>query len=295
MIQEINSFLCIVKTGSLSKAADLLFITQPTLTHRINLLERNLGYSLLIRGPGIRKVELTPQGQQFFELAEQMSHLWNRAEEIQSEHIVERYRISGIESINLFLLDAVCQKFMEAHPHVQLSLKNQYSDLAYQDVDTYCSDLGIITNTQHSKNIITQPAFQEEMVLICSSTYNLPDTVDLLTLDPRHNILVPWSTSFELWYQYWFSSHSSCKIYIQNAALLKKFLMTENSWSIVPAIVGNRLCEESNITIRPIINGPDPRITYFLTRRASSSPYTAILMEAVRSELSGQPGITLLY
>ncbi len=60
-LAEIETFLTIVNTKSITKTADLLFLSQPTVSHRLTTLENELGFSLVIRNKG-HKVELTPKG-----------------------------------------------------------------------------------------------------------------------------------------------------------------------------------------------------------------------------------------
>ena len=61
-LAEIETFLTIVNTKSITKTADLLFLSQPTVSHRLTSLENELGFSLVIRNKGHKQVELTPNG-----------------------------------------------------------------------------------------------------------------------------------------------------------------------------------------------------------------------------------------
>lgn len=61
--QDIKTFLTIVSSSSLSKAAEVLFVSQPALSHRLSALEEELGTELIIRKKGSRTLELTDAGQ----------------------------------------------------------------------------------------------------------------------------------------------------------------------------------------------------------------------------------------
>ena len=50
--QDAEIFLTIVSTKSITKAAEQLFLSQPTISHRLNLLERELGVALIVRQKG---------------------------------------------------------------------------------------------------------------------------------------------------------------------------------------------------------------------------------------------------
>ena len=78
---EIKTFLEIVKYKSISKAAQKLFLTQSTVSHRLNILEEELGVTLVIRRKGYRYIELTSEGEAFIPLAYEYEALWGRIEE----------------------------------------------------------------------------------------------------------------------------------------------------------------------------------------------------------------------
>ena len=66
---DMETFWAVLEHGTLTAAAEALFITQPTLTNRIQSLEAEVGAQLFHRGKGIRHIELTEAGQRFLPLA----------------------------------------------------------------------------------------------------------------------------------------------------------------------------------------------------------------------------------
>lgn len=74
--QELEVFLAVVKAGSVSGAAQALYITQPAVSRHIHALERELGCTLMVRGRGVRRVELTDQGRDFIQVAEKWRQVW---------------------------------------------------------------------------------------------------------------------------------------------------------------------------------------------------------------------------
>ena len=60
-IQQMKYFLAIAKEGSISKAAELLYMTQPSLTRQVQNMEREIGKPLLIRGG--KRLKLTETGE----------------------------------------------------------------------------------------------------------------------------------------------------------------------------------------------------------------------------------------
>lgn len=66
---DIQTFLAIVSSPSLSKAAESLYISQPALSHRLGALEKELGTELIARQKGVRSIELTDAGMRFIPIA----------------------------------------------------------------------------------------------------------------------------------------------------------------------------------------------------------------------------------
>lgn len=62
---EIEAFLAVVRLGSITAAAQAIFITQPALSRRLQTLEEELGYPLFRRGKGQRNIQLTEEGKAF--------------------------------------------------------------------------------------------------------------------------------------------------------------------------------------------------------------------------------------
>lgn len=69
-LDQISTFVAVIESGSYNKASEKLFLSQPTITHRINKLESELGISLLVRGK--KEVHLTKEGEVFLSYAREM-------------------------------------------------------------------------------------------------------------------------------------------------------------------------------------------------------------------------------
>ena len=79
-LSEIETFLTIVNTKSITKTADILFLSQPTVSHRLKSLEKELGFPLIVRKKGFKNVELTSKGSEFVSIAERYISLWKETQ-----------------------------------------------------------------------------------------------------------------------------------------------------------------------------------------------------------------------
>ena len=67
--QDIETFFAVLDHGTMTAAAEALYITQPSLSARLKSLEDQVGAPLFHRGKGQRRITLTDAGQHFLPLA----------------------------------------------------------------------------------------------------------------------------------------------------------------------------------------------------------------------------------
>ncbi|WP_440995343.1 LysR family transcriptional regulator [Arhodomonas sp. SL1] len=125
-IKQLRAFCFAAQSGSISRAAERLFLSQPSVSLQIQALERELGITLFERrGPRIR---LTPDGETLYELAqplvEGVDALPERfAARSQNLH-AGRLDIAAGESTTLYILPDLIRAFMAQYPEVHVKLHN---------------------------------------------------------------------------------------------------------------------------------------------------------------------------
>jgi DNA-binding transcriptional LysR family regulator len=70
---QLQSFVTVISEGSMTGAADKLFLTQPAISQQIRNLEEDLGVELLVRG--VRQIKPTLQGEVLFDYAKRILQL----------------------------------------------------------------------------------------------------------------------------------------------------------------------------------------------------------------------------
>ncbi len=125
-LKQLKAFCHAVRLGSLSRAADALFLSQPAISLQIGALEKDFGVRLLERQN--RRVTLTPDGQMLYDLAapliEGIEHLdQSFREKIKGLDAGELNIAAGTSTIQYLLPDLV-RRFREQYPSVHLHLHN---------------------------------------------------------------------------------------------------------------------------------------------------------------------------
>ena len=132
---ELEAFFTVLQYGSISAAAERLFITQPAMSRRMKAIEDELGYSLFERGRGQRSVELTENGKEFVPVAERLLALYGEAEEIPRRKKSPLLRVSTVNSIAYYLMPNVLNKLMSEKDACSIEFKTGHSSDIYGYVE----------------------------------------------------------------------------------------------------------------------------------------------------------------
>lgn len=166
MDQEIQAFLEVCRNQSISRAAEKLFISQSSLSTKIRILERRLGYTLFIRGKGSRSVMLTDKGEKFLELAVKYQEILEEMLALGKDTGAEKLRISSMNSLGTHLLTPVYERFMAENPDIVLEI--QEADPDRSGLEKGITDIAFTTTKFESAVIRVIPAFSEPMFFLCA-------------------------------------------------------------------------------------------------------------------------------
>ncbi|MEQ1914840.1 MAG: LysR family transcriptional regulator [Sideroxydans sp.] len=126
-LKQIRAFCQVVRSGSITLAAQKLFLSQPSVTLQIQALERELKTTLFERrGPTMR---LTPDGDALYALAEPLVQgvdgLHANFEAQHGRLESGELNIGAGESTILYILPEVVSRFTKAYPGIHLRLHNE--------------------------------------------------------------------------------------------------------------------------------------------------------------------------
>lgn len=292
---EIDAFLNVVKYGSITKAAEILYVSQPALSRRIRSLENELQYKLFIRQKGVRSVELTPQGEAFVLIAEKWKELWIETKDISPIPKNTVFHVAAIDSINTYILPKVYKTFIEENNHIRLFMHNLHSQDIYTNIENKIVNLGFISDDMYNKDVKTIPIFSEKMCFISNKENNYAKVVHPANLDCNLEIKLPWNPEYDKWHNYWFGTTSKFLIIVDKMSILNDFLQIKNSWAIVPLSIANWLVKNNNdLQISEIKEPPPERIYYYIQHINYKSEYVNKFLNILQKHLETIPGIVVL-
>ncbi len=144
-LRTLRYFLTAVNEGNITRAANILYITQPALSRQLIELEQELGTVLLLRGK--RGFTLTDDGLFFRQRAEEIVELADRAERAfvdRSDLVSGIISIGATEAIGSRFLSEVIKQFSEKYPLVHFRLYNEMVDDIKERLDRGLVDVGLL-------------------------------------------------------------------------------------------------------------------------------------------------------
>ena len=154
------------RTHNLSRAAERLGISQPTLSLAIQKLERNLGTQLLIRHK--TGVELTPSGVRVVKRSRELLSLW---QQVAHDALADETQIQGQfvvgchSSVARYALPSVMRKLLHDQEHLHFSLIHDLSRKIAEGVISHRIDIGIVINPVAHPDLVIVPLGKDSVRL----------------------------------------------------------------------------------------------------------------------------------
>lgn len=144
-IRELKYFLAIAREQSISKAADFLYITQPSLSRQMQNLEREIGKKLFIRGN--KKITLTETGMLLRKRAEELLDLYEKTEcEISATHdtVSGEVFIGCGESYAIETVAKIAKDMHDKHSGIRFNFFSGDTSDVMEKLDKGLIDFGIL-------------------------------------------------------------------------------------------------------------------------------------------------------
>lgn len=304
-LQQLRGFCYAAQAGSISKAAERLFLSQPSVSLQIQALEREFKTTLFERrGP---KIKLTPDGQTLYELAaplvDKIDTLDDTFAARRGSIETGRLDIAAGESTTLYLLPRFVQQYAEEHPGIELKLHNVTGRDGLAMVRADEADFAVGSMLEVREDIEYQPMFTYDPMLIVANNHPLAKRkrVTLKDVAPYPLILPP--SHLTTWgvVDYAFAKHNlkyEVKMEAGGWEVIKKYVALGLGISIVTSIC---LTGEEDLVALPL-SRYFPKRTYGLVIRKGKhlSPAAQRFVDLMRAATKGKrpvatPGSNQLF
>jgi DNA-binding transcriptional LysR family regulator len=171
-LEQISTFLSVYQIGSYTKAAELLYLPQPTISHRISQLEKDLGKSLLIRGK--RSVTLTEEGKAFLPHAQRILGALQKGKEA-----VERIGLGATGTLSIgcnnsfaHALPEIMDSFTAEYPHISIKVYCYPTKELIRMMKNQVFQLCITRYASNDSEIVYRPVHSEQTKLFVSPEHH---------------------------------------------------------------------------------------------------------------------------
>lgn len=166
--KQLRSFTAVVQYRSFTKAAEKTYLSQPTVSAHIRMLEEELHTRLLIRDT--KNLEITPKGWELYECAthilELQDHLLQRWAE-ESRHIIQL----GASTIpSAYILPEILPQYGKLHPEAYFVVQQSDSSQVIAGLLGGLFDVGMIGMDCANEALTCIPFYRDRMVLITPVT-----------------------------------------------------------------------------------------------------------------------------
>lgn len=239
-LDQLHTFLEIVRLKSFSKAAQTCFRTQPAISAQIRQLEQELNTSLFER-LGTR-IQLTPAGHIFCEYAEQILDLRRRAQNAINE--LDRVPkgelvIAANEATCIYVLPTVFSEYKKRFPNVQLLVDRSYGAHVVEAVTDNLADFGFTQLPVAEKKLQVVPVYTDEIKLLAPAGHEL---AGLEVVQPReivkYPLLLPKSGSTRSKLNQWLEpveSEIQISMELDSTEMIKRFVLAGLGLSFMAA------------------------------------------------------------
>lgn len=255
-IRVLRYFLTVVREESITKAAEALHITQPTLSRQLSQMEEELGIKLFERGS--RKIGLTNEGILLRRRAEEIVQLVDKTEEElawQDEQVEGKISIGCGEIASVQLLPELFRTFREKYPRVSFDIFTATADLVKEQMDKGLLDIGLLLEpVDMEKYDYIRLTMKENWVVLMHPESPLAEkeavkAEDLLDMP----LILPRRMNVQSELASWFGdSYKKLNVIFTSNLSTNGAIMVKNGLAYSLVIEGAAFWDQTKVTYRPL-------------------------------------------
>ena len=163
-LKQLVSYAAVVRLGSFSRAAEELYIAQPTISLHVRQLEEELQTKLLIRTT--KNIEVTEKGREVYECAVSILQLRDRITEKCSDGEKRIIRLGASTIPSAYILPEVLPAYAKRHPSTYFTIDQGDSRSVAEKLTEGVIDIGLIGMKPSSSELAAEPFYEDTVVII---------------------------------------------------------------------------------------------------------------------------------
>ncbi len=190
-LNQLKIFYLAAHKGSLSAAAEELYITQPAVTKGIQRLQEH--YEIKFVHHIGKKLVLTDAGEVLFKIAEKIFEMESQAEESIRDFQQRKrghIRILSSESFGDYYLPHILIPFSKVYPLVRISMNILPTEQVVENTATLNNDIGFISYPVENKKLSVKEVLEDQLVIITPLNHPLAKKSSLAARDLENQLII---------------------------------------------------------------------------------------------------------
>lgn len=259
---KLETLLKLVETGSFTKAAAELSLTQPAVSHHIRLLEEEFQISIFLRGK--KELKLTLEGEILVKYARRAKALYHSTIQAieDSRKAVKRFIVGITPTAGESIIPQVMAIYCIDHPHTHINFVTDTIKNIYTKLKTYEVDVAIVEGNISDPDFTSVLLDTDYLCLITSPMHRFAkrQSVSLSELrDERFILRSPMAGTRQLFENYLVSRSESIKnfnviVEIDNVAIIRELVAKDLGISIIAHSACKEAEQSGELAVIPVEN-----------------------------------------
>lgn len=179
---KLDTLLLVAEKKNFTRAAQVLSLTQPAVSHHISQLEQELGVRLFVRGNG--DLMLTPEGETVLRYVRRMKALEKKmAEELQEAgKRLTRLRIGITHTAESSIVAEVLARYTNENPGISITIVTDNINNLYDMLENFELDLAVVEGRSTRPELSALMLDTDYLVCVLANTHPLSHS-SMITLD----------------------------------------------------------------------------------------------------------------
>ena len=182
--EALKTFVTLAEVKNFTKTAELLLMSQPSVSLHIKNLEKEFQTQLFLRSPKFLKI--TPTGEILYDRAKQIITIYEQTKQdiLEQHNIIKgELKIGASFTIGEYILPSLLTDLQKDYPDLELQVNIGNTEEIVQSVRLFQVDIGLIEGQTNEKELSVHPFLQDELFIISSNDHKLANKNDVTISD----------------------------------------------------------------------------------------------------------------
>ena len=172
---RLKAFVAVAKHLNITKAAQELRVTQPSISKHLKTLERDYRVRLIKKEAG--RIELTDEGRVFLRYASAVLSLLDQLDcefgTFRTNQKVESLKVGGSDGASILLLPSLVARFKKQHPEIPIALRAGSSKTLERMLLSSEAEIGLLNMKPAHSRLCAEPFREEKLIMFVARNHPL--------------------------------------------------------------------------------------------------------------------------